>query len=252
LDTDDSDEPEVIEDGNRRRKVSAGLRNAHVATITVAQPDFNSISTPGRGRGGGLRGQPESTIGLLPPITETADEGEEAKGATTTDKDQTGIMAESTPPEAPTKDKPVTKFTFRAQLTWGLARGTRVNLPQLFREWVSKSGAMIPDFVLLPFDDDKGQPITKPEQVPDDNPSFYQEYYYIHRTLNHGNFTGMVHFSCSVSWNKIKRMKEPFFRWLHRSKIYLNMTKFKCATLVVCGFLVGAHPGHFRREDAEK
>lgn len=61
----------------------------------------------------------------------------------------------------------------------------------------------------------------------------------------------MVHFHCSVSWSKIKRVKDKYFQWLHQSKIYLNMTKFKRSTLAVCRFLVGAHPGHLRREDAE-
>jgi hypothetical protein len=47
-------------------------------------------------------------------------------------------------------------------------------------------------------------------------------------------------------------MKDPYFQWLHQTKVYLNLTKFKSATLIVCGFLVGAHPGHLRREDAEE
>jgi len=29
------------------------------------------------------------------------------------------------------------------------------------------------------------------------------------------------------------------------------MAKFKTSTLVVCGFLVGAHPGHLHHEEAE-
>jgi hypothetical protein len=127
-----------------------------------------------------------------------------------------------------------------------------VNLPQLFREWVSQSAECLPDFALLPFDDEKGQVLKKPEQVPDDNPTFYQDYYYNHRILNHGNLTGMVHFRCSVSWNKVKRMKDPYFQWMHKKKVYLNLAKFKIATLVVCGFLVGAHPGHLRRNEAEQ
>jgi len=62
----------------------------------------------------------------------------------------------------------------------------------------------------------------------------------------------MAQFRCSVSWHKIKRMKEPYFQWLHQSKVYLNLAKFKSDTLVVCGFLLGAHPRHLRRDDAEK
>jgi hypothetical protein len=46
-------------------------------------------------------------------------------------------------------------------------------------------------------------------------------------------------------------MKDKYFQWLYQNKVYLNLTKFKSSSLVVCGFLVGAHPGHLRREDAE-
>jgi len=80
---------------------------------------------------------------------------------------------------------------------------------------------------------------------------FFFYYYYNYRILQHGNMTGMVHFRCSVSWNKVKCMRDKYFQWLRVNKIYLNLAKFKSATLVVCGFLVGAHPGHFRREDTE-
>jgi hypothetical protein len=134
---------------------------------------------------------------------------------------------------------------------WGLDPGPKVNLPSLFRAWMESSVQNIPDFGLLPFDDDKGQMLTSPSQIPIDNPDFYHEYFYNHRVLTHGNLTGMVQFCCSVSWNKIKRMKDKYFQWLYQNKVYLNLTKFKSSTLVVCGFLVSAHPGHLRREDAE-
>jgi hypothetical protein len=65
----------VIEDNQRRRKVSSGPRLAHALNMTLA---FNPVPTqslpnqtiPGRGRGGGLMTTPEITIGLLLPITE--------------------------------------------------------------------------------------------------------------------------------------------------------------------------------------
>jgi hypothetical protein len=202
---------------------------------------------------------------LLPPITELTEVDEDSKPAARTSRDgnlkgQTGdkdeqvaiqLLASEVPPATEQTEKTVTTFTFRAQLTWGLPFGTRVNLPQLFREWIKTTSTLIPEFALLPFDDEKGQAIVSAAQVPDDNASFYQDYYHNHRVLNHGNMTGMVHFRCTMSWNKIKRMKDPYFQWLHKNKIYLNLAKFKSATLVVCGFLVGAHPGHLRREDAE-
>jgi hypothetical protein len=33
--------------------------------------------------------------------------------------------------------------------------------------------------------------------------------------------------------------------------VFLNQTKFKASSLVPCGFLLGAHPGHLRRAEAE-
>jgi hypothetical protein len=62
----------------------------------------------------------------------------------------------------------------------------------------------------------------------------------------------MVLFHCSLPWNQLKRVKSTYFNWLRFNNVYLNQTKFKTATLVSCGFLVGAHPGYFRRDEAEK
>ena len=39
---------------------------------------------------------------------------------------------------------------------------------------------------------------------------------------------------------------------MRESKVFLNYTKFKTETLVPIGFLVGAHPGHLRRDEAEE
>jgi hypothetical protein len=45
--------------------------------------------------------------------------------------------------------------------------------------------------------------------------------------------------------------KGDYFQWLNGNKVFLNQIKFKTDTLVACGFLVGAHPRHFRRDKAE-
>jgi hypothetical protein len=156
------------------------------------------------------------------------------------------------PPSVEQPERPKTTFTFRAQLTWGLAPGTRVHLPSKFSEWMKATSKHIPDFVLLPFEDEKGQGITTSDQIPNNNLDFFNEYFYNHRVLRHGNLMGMVHFSCTVSWNKVKRMQDLYFQWMHQHKVYINLTMFKSATLVICGFFVGAHPGHLHRDDAEK
>jgi hypothetical protein len=162
------------------------------------------------------------------------------------------IMKTTEPPPEHILTTEQTIFTFRAQLTFGLNTGRTVAVSASFRDWVKNTAKNVPNFGLLPFDDEKGQVIATPEQVPDENYSFYKEYYHNHRILRSGNLTGMVHFRCSISWTKIKRMQDDYSQWLHWNKVYLNMAKFKCDTLVVCGFLVGAHPGHLRREDTEQ
>jgi len=47
------------------------------------------------------------------------------------------------------------------------------------------------------------------------------------------------------------RPDQDYFKWLKVNQVFLNHTKFKTDTLVPCGFLLGAHPGFFRRDEAE-
>jgi hypothetical protein len=245
---DDFDIDRKEEDTDRRRKVSQGQSGS----VTTA-------ARHGAGRGGGLlltlvRRNRLATIqegATLEAIASGAKDKGNTIAVVFQEEDSvqnlSGLLNDTVPPAPAPIEKQTTMFTFRAQLTWGLEKGPEVNLPELFREWVKNTSKYIPDFALS-----KGQVISTPEQVSYDNPTFYKEYYHNHRVLQHGNLAGMVQFQCSVSWQKIKRMKEPYFQWLHQSKVYLNLTKFKSDTLVVCGFLLGAHPGHLRREDAEK
>jgi hypothetical protein len=83
------------------------------------------------------------------------------------------------------------------------------------------------------------------------DPEFFAEYYGNHRSLIHGDLTGMVHFQTSTPWNTIKAFKSRYFAWLTDNRVFLNYMKFKTETLVPCGFLVGAHPGHHRHLEAE-
>jgi hypothetical protein len=147
---------------------------------------------------------------------------------------------------------PVTFYTYRAQLTFGLSRTTDgVNVAKYFRRWIFSSCESIDHFSLIPYDDEKGQQITSLDQVPEDNADFYSMYYHNHRVLIHGNLTGMVSFQSSLPWAKLKSPNHPFFNWLRLNKVFLNQTKFKASSLVPCGFLLGAHPGHLRRDEAE-
>jgi hypothetical protein len=67
-----TDGTEVIDDDNRRRKVSTGPREAHAPEMTFAFPPAR-LGVPGTGRGGGCRAEDGTAIGTLPPIIETAE-----------------------------------------------------------------------------------------------------------------------------------------------------------------------------------
>jgi hypothetical protein len=45
---------------------------------------------------------------------------------------------------------------------------------------LTNSAKHIPDFSLLPYNDEKGQQITASEQIPDNKPSFYSTYCHNH------------------------------------------------------------------------
>ncbi len=142
--------------------------------------------------------------------------------------------------------------TYRAQLTFGLSSGCKeVNVAALFLQWLEKSTALLANFSLLPYDGEGGQQIISTDQVEHD-PAFYDQYYFNHRVLQHGNLTGMIQFQTSVPWISLKSPKSPYFNWLKECRVYMNRTAFKTDTLVACGFLVGAHPGFLRRDEAEE
>jgi hypothetical protein len=142
--------------------------------------------------------------------------------------------------------------TFRAQLTFGLKPLQKVNVADLFTSWIDASLKLLSDFALLPFDDDVSDTITSIDHIARGDPDFFMKYYGNHRSLLHGNLTGMVHFQTSTSWQSIKAFRSRYFAWLTNNRVFINYTKFKTDTLVPCGFLVGAHPGHFRRNEAEE
>ncbi len=205
-DDDDPDDTERLgEDEDCRRKVSQGRPSA---SPTFAFSSTSVVHRHGAGRGGGLRPMAVqvdrlSTILEGTPIGDEEQPNGQERGnviAVTFPRDGnpshdlSRLLEGTVPPEPDPKEKQITMFTFRAQLTWGLDKGPQVNLPELFRDWVKHTNKYIPDFALVPFEDDKGQVISTPEQVPNDNPTFYKEYYHNHRVLQHGNLTGMVQF----------------------------------------------------------
>jgi hypothetical protein len=142
--------------------------------------------------------------------------------------------------------------TFQAQLTFGLKPSQKVNVADLFTSWIDASLKLLSDFALLPFEDVVSDTITSIEHIAHGDPEFFMKYYGNHRSLIHGNLTGMVHFQTSTSWQSIKAFRSRYFAWLTNNRVFINYTMFKTETLVPCGFLVGAHPGHFRRKEAEE
>jgi hypothetical protein len=147
----------------------------------------------------------------------------------------------------------VTMFTCRAQLTFGISKSKEVNVADFFLNWFQESLTALPNFTLLPFHTESdGQPAPTPSEILPNDIKFFETYYANHRVLNHGNLTGMVQIKTSVSKSNIKSFKNPYFAWLWLHRVYLNYTKFKTDTLVACGFLVGAHHGYLRREEAEE
>jgi hypothetical protein len=149
-------------------------------------------------------------------------------------------------------DKQPTIFQYRAQLTFGLSAGAEVLVNALFSQFLETTIRPLPDFSLLPYEDDKGQQVTSVNQIPDNNPSFSRMYYHNHRVLQQGNLTGMISFQCSKPWSELMKPTSPYFQWLSQVKVYLNQTKFKASTLVPCGFLHGAHLGYLHRNEANK
>ena len=143
-------------------------------------------------------------------------------------------------------------YTFRAQLTFGLKPSQKVNVADQFNMWLEASIQLLADFTLLPFNKELTEKITSLDHIRRGDPEFYESYYGNHRSLVHGNLTGMVHFQTSTSWQLIKSFRSRYFAWLTDKRVFINYTKFKTDTLVPCGFFVGAHPGHFRRNEAEE
>jgi hypothetical protein len=216
-----------------------GQHTAHNQQTRLSTPPTRLHPTPARSKTTKITPQESRTLPLTPR---------------TNPQRLNQILAPALPSATTTiEELPIQMYTYRAQLTFELTpTSTEVNVAQHFRRWLYSSQESIGQFSLLPFDDEKGQQIHSVNQVPDDNADFYKEYYHNHRVLQHGNLTGMVAFQTSTPWSQIKNPNHPFFRWLRFNKVYLNHTKFKTSTLVPCGFLLGAHPGYFRRDEAER
>jgi hypothetical protein len=99
-----------------------------------------------------------------------------------------------------------------------------VNVADLFTSWIDASLKLLSDFALLPFEDDVSDTITSIEHIARGDPDFFMKYYGNHRSLIHGNLTGMVHFQTSTSWQSIKAFRSRYFAWLTNNRVFINYT----------------------------
>lgn len=73
----------------------------------------------------------------------------------------------------PEQTESKTMFNYQAQLTFGLQPHREVNVAILFSRFLANAIKSVPDFSLLPYDDEKGQQVTATTQLPDNNSDFY-------------------------------------------------------------------------------
>jgi hypothetical protein len=73
----------------------------------------------------------------------------------------------------PEQTESKTMFNFQAQLTFGLQPHREVNVAILFSRFLANAIKSVPDFSLLPYNDEKGQQVTATTQLPDNNSDFY-------------------------------------------------------------------------------
>lgn len=217
----------------------SSLKNAlKVTSVSISPPQTN------------INSQLDSPTLTRPTPLVTPEESASTKAPSSNPSDTLPLPQQSSPTTSTTN--PTTFFTFRAQLTFRLPRShTGVNVAHHFNEWANASFNLLQNFSLLPFHQENGQQITDISQLQDDK-EFYSTYFHNHRVLQHGNLTGMIHFTTLTPWNTIKKPSSKYFTWLHQHEVFLNYTKFKTDTLVPCGFLLGAHPSHLRRNEAEE
>ena len=91
-------------------------------------------------------------------------------------------------------------------LNWPLVfNKAEINVAILFSRLLANAIKAVPDFSLLPYDDQKGQQVTTTTQLPDKNSEFYAAYYKNHRVLQHENLSGMISFICSSSLTDLKK-----------------------------------------------
>ena len=150
-------------------------------------------------------------------------------------------------------------FTYLAELHFNKplsAKGLKMenskefNVPNCFGHWIKRTREFNPDLIVFPYRDEGGHnPITHEDQLPKDDSDAIEVYFHNHRVENNGILKGMVRFSITEQWVKLKDSKSPYFKWLSNNRVYLRHNSFDADTMVLLGFMLGAHPDAVRLLD---
>eukprot|EP00590_Aulacoseira_subarctica_P007474 CAMPEP_0172436854 /NCGR_PEP_ID=MMETSP1064-20121228/71944_1 /TAXON_ID=202472 /ORGANISM="Aulacoseira subarctica , Strain CCAP 1002/5" /LENGTH=632 /DNA_ID=CAMNT_0013185283 /DNA_START=74 /DNA_END=1972 /DNA_ORIENTATION=+ len=150
-------------------------------------------------------------------------------------------------------------FTYMAELQFNKplsAKGLKMenskefNVPICLGQWIKRTREFNPDLIVLPYREEEGKnPLTHEEQLPQDDSDAIDTYFRNHRVENNGILKGMVRFSITVPWMKLKDTRSSYFKWLSNNRIYLRHNSFDSDTMVLLGFLLGAHPDAARLLD---
>ena len=124
------------------------------------------------------------------------------------------------------------------------------SVPTCLGQWMKRTREFNSDLIVLPYRDEEGHnPITHEDQIPKGDSEAIDIYYHNHRVENNGILKGMVRFSITEQWVKLKDSRSPYFRWLSNNRVYLRHSSFDADTMVLLGFVLGAHPDAARLLD---
>jgi len=127
-------------------------------------------------------------------------------------------------------------FTYMAELQFNKPISTKgikmehskeFNIPICLGQWIKRTRELNPELIVFPYrSEGGGNPITNEEQLPEDDIDAINQYFHNPRVENNGILKGMVRFSVTIPWMKLKEARSPYFQWLTNNRIYLRHTSF--------------------------
>ena len=151
-------------------------------------------------------------------------------------------------------------YVAELQFNWPLSeKGAKMdnskefNILNCLGQWIKRTREISPEFMLHPYKiESGGNPITNENQIPRDDGEAVGQYFYNHRIESSGILKGMIRFTTTVPWVSMKDQRLPYFKWLYNNRVYLRHTSFDAETVVLLGYLQGAHPDAARLTDLTK